>query len=39
MIHPPPWVGRERIVSTDENGEEIFEYGKRVESVDGNEVI
>jgi hypothetical protein len=39
MIHPPPWVGRERIVSTDENGEEIFEYGKRVESVDGNEVV
>jgi hypothetical protein len=39
MIHPPPRVGRERIVSTDENGEEMFEYGKRVESVDGNEVI
>ena len=39
MIHPAPWVGRERIVSTDENGEEVFEYGKRVESVDGNEVI
>jgi hypothetical protein len=39
MIHPPPWVGRERIVSTDENGEEFFEYGKRVKSVDGNEVV
>ena len=39
MIHPPPWVGRERIVSTGENGAETFEYGKRVEGVDGNEVI
>ena len=39
MIHPPPWVGRERIVSTGENGAETFEYGQRVEGVDGNEVI
>jgi hypothetical protein len=38
MIHSPPWVGRERIVSTDEN-EEIFEYDKRVKGADGNEVI
>ena len=36
MIHPPPWVGRERIVSTDEN-EETFEYGKRVKGADGND--